>query len=105
MARAMWIVAGLAMIAGLRLGRDVLVPVVLGVLLALILSGIVEELRRQRIPRAVSALILLLMIGAGLVGILDAVWAPAQQWVENAPRVLRTIEHRMRPAQSIVQRI
>ena len=105
MARAMWILAGFATVAALRLGREVLVPVVFGVLLALVLSGIVEALRGLRIPRAVSALILLLIIGAGLVGILDAVWAPAQQWIENAPRVLRTIEHRARPAQSIVQRL
>jgi predicted PurR-regulated permease PerM len=105
MARALWILTAFATVAALRLGQDVLVPLVLGVLLALVLSGIVESLRRVRIPRSLSAIMLLLIIGAGLGGILDAVWTPAQEWMENAPRVLRTIEHRMRPAQSIVQRI
>jgi len=105
MARAMWILAACAAVAALRLGRDMLIPLVFGVLLALVLSGIVESLRRLRIPRGLSALVLLLAIAAGLGGTLDAVWAPALQWMENAPHVIRTIEHRIRPAQSIVQRI
>jgi predicted PurR-regulated permease PerM len=105
MARVLWILAAFAAVAALRLGRDMLIPLVFGVLLALVLSGIVESLRRLRIPRGLSALILLLIIGGGIGGILDAVWAPAQQWIENAPRALRTIEHRIRPAQSLVQRI
>ncbi len=104
-ARAMWILAACATVAALRVGRDLLIPVVLGVLLALILSGIVETLRRWRIPRALSALVLLLLIAVGIGGVLDAIWTPAQQWIENAPRVLRTVERRVRPAQSIVQRI
>lgn len=101
----MWILAACAAVAALRLGRDVLVPLVFGVLLALVLSGIVESLRRLRIPRGFSALVLLLAIAVGLGGVLDAVWPPALQWMENAPRIMRTIEHRIRPAQAIVQRI
>ena len=104
-ARALWIVAACAGVAALRLGRDLLIPIVLGVLLAVVLSGVVETLRRIRMPRALSALVLLTIIGIGLGGVLDAIWTPAQQWVESAPRVLRTIERRVRSAQSIVQRI
>ena len=105
MSRALWILAACAAVTALRLGRDMLIPVVLGVLLALILSGIVEALHRVRVPRGLSALVLLLIIAVGLGGVMDAIWTPAQQWMENAPRVLRTIERRVRPAQSIMQRI
>ena len=78
---------------------------VLATLMALIFSGIVETLRRYRIPRGLSALVVLLLIGASLGGLLHLVWTPAHQWIESAPRVLRTIEHKTRPAQSIVRRI
>jgi predicted PurR-regulated permease PerM len=92
-------------VAALRLGRDLLVPIALAVLVTLVLSGIVETLRRFRIPRALSAVVLLALVGAAVGGTLHAVWVPAQQWVEGAPRVLRTIEHKTRPAQSVVRRI
>jgi predicted PurR-regulated permease PerM len=101
----LWIVAICVAVVALRLGRDLLVPVVLAVLMALVLSGIVETLRRYRVPRGVSAVVLLVIIGATVGGMLHAVWPPARQWIESAPRVLRTIEHRIRPAQSVVRRL
>jgi predicted PurR-regulated permease PerM len=104
-ARALWIVALCVAVAALRLGRDLLVPIVLAVLVTLVLSGIVETLRRHRIPRGVSAVVLLIVTGAAVGGMLHAVWTPARQWIEGAPRVLRTIEHKTRPAQSMLRRI
>ncbi len=103
--RPLWIVAICVAVAALRIGRDLLIPVVLAVLTALVLSGIVETLRRYRIPRSVSALVLLLLIGASVGGVLHVVWTPARQWIESAPRVLRTIEHKTRSAQSVVRRL
>jgi predicted PurR-regulated permease PerM len=103
--RPLWIVALCVGIAALRLGRELLIPVVLGVLMALVLSGIVETLRRYRIPRGLSALIVLLLVGGAVGGVLHAVWTPARQWIDSAPRVLRTIEHKTRSAQSVVRRI
>ena len=103
--RALWIVTICVAVAALRIGRELLVPIVLALLITLVLSGIVESLRRYRIPRALSAVVLLVLIGAAVGGMLHAVWPPAQQWIEGAPRVLRTIEHKTRPAQSVVRRI
>jgi predicted PurR-regulated permease PerM len=105
LARPLWIVAICVGFAALRLARDLLIPIVLAVLMALILSGIVETLRRYRVPRGVSALVLLLLVGVAMGGVLHAVWTPAHQWIEGAPRVLRTIEHKTRSAQSVVRRI
>jgi predicted PurR-regulated permease PerM len=105
LAHALWIVAICVAVAALRLGRELLIPMVLALLIALVLSGIVETLRRYRIPRGVSAVVLLLLIGIALGAVLHAVWTPAQQWIESAPRVLRTIEHKTRSAQSVVRRI
>ena len=101
----LWLVTLCVVVAALRLARDLLVPIVLAVLVTLVLSGIVETLRRYRVPRGLSAVVLLALVGAAVGGTLHAVWTPAQQWVEGAPRVLRTIEHKTRPAQSVVRRI
>jgi len=103
-ARALWVVALCVSLAALRLGRDLLIPLALALLMALLLSGIVETLRRYRVPRGLSALVLLLLVGLALGGLLHAVWTPARDWMENAPRVLRTIEHKTRGAQSFVRR-
>ena len=105
LSRPLWIVAICVAVAALRLGRELLVPIVLAALLALALSGIVEMLRRWHIPRALSALVLLLLIGGAVGGLLHAVWTPARDWMEGAPRVLRTIEHKTRAAQSVVRRL
>jgi predicted PurR-regulated permease PerM len=104
-ARPLWIIAICVAVTALRLGRQLLIPVLLAVLLALVLSAIVESLRRHRIPRAVSALVVVLLIGVALGSVLHAVEAPAREWMESAPRVLRVIEHKTRAAQSIVRRV
>jgi predicted PurR-regulated permease PerM len=103
--RALWIVTICIVVAALRIGRELLVPIVLALLITLILSGVVESLRRYRVPRALSAVVLLVLFGAAIGGMLHAVGTPARQWVENAPRVLRTIEHKTRPAQSLMRRV
>jgi predicted PurR-regulated permease PerM len=105
LARPLWILAIIALIAVLRVSREVLVPLMLGVLLALVLSGLVERLRRYRIPRGVSALVLLAAGAIFIVGAVDALCTPAQSWVASAPKVLRTIEQRVRPARAIVLRL
>jgi predicted PurR-regulated permease PerM len=104
-ARPLWIVAVCALVIVLRVGREVLIPLVAAVLLGLVLSGVVETLRRYRIPRGLSAGILLLLgvFAAGLA--IDALWTPATQWLQDAPRILRSIEHKVRPARSAVLRL
>lgn len=104
-ARPLWIIAACALAVVLRVGREVLIPLVAAVLLALVLSGVVETLRRYRIPRGLSAAVLLLLGVFAAGAAIDAVWTPASQWLQDAPRVLRTIEHKVRPARSAVLRL
>lgn len=105
LARPLWILATCALVVVLRQTREALIPLLLAILLSLILSGIVEALRRWRVPRGVSAVVLLLICAFAIGGVADALWAPAQEWVQNAPRILRTIEHRVRPARSVMVRL
>ena len=103
--RAIWIIAICALALTLRVGRDALIPLALAVLVACVLSGVVETLRRHRIPRALSAVVLLALLSGAVAGTIDLVAAPAQQWLQGAPQMLRTIEHKARPAESLLRRL
>jgi predicted PurR-regulated permease PerM len=105
LSRPLWIVAICSVVALLHAFRAALVPLGLALLVACVLSGAVEGLRRLRIPRAVSASVLLVMVAVAIGGTIDMTWAPAQQWLQSAPRILRTIEHKVRPAQSVMRRL
>ncbi|MBS0377344.1 MAG: AI-2E family transporter [Proteobacteria bacterium] len=102
--RPLWIVALCVLGVALHAARTALIPLIFATLLALMLSGFVEGVRRWRIPRAVSATLVLLALSVAAGLAVDALAGPAQQWVENAPRVLRVVERRVRPARIVVQR-
>jgi predicted PurR-regulated permease PerM len=78
------------------LAQDVLAPLVLGLLLALLLSPLVTLFERVRIPRAVGSLVVVLLIVAGMGGSISGLMRPAQEWVANAPSSLKLIEQRLR---------
>lgn len=101
----LWIIAICALAVLLRVGREALIPLALALLLAFVLSGVVEALCRFRIPRAVSAGVLLLLVAGAVGGTVDRIATPAQQWLMSAPRILHTIEVKIRPAQSVLRRV
>lgn len=105
LARAVWILAWCGAVAILWFGRPLLIPLVLGILIALVLSGIVEALHRWHIPRIVSSVALLAVILVAIVSAADALWAPSQLWFERAPGVLRAVEQQLRPAQAVVRQL
>ena len=73
------------------------IPIALALLLALILSGPVEALNRVGVPRGVSAILLLMVTLALIVGAGELLRTPAQEWFESAPRTLQTIRKRVTP--------
>ena len=103
--RPLWIIAICCLLVVARLGREAFIPLGLALLVAFILSGVVETLKQIHVPRAMSAALLLLLFAAGLVATIETVATPAQQWLQNSPRILRTIDHKVRPAQSMLRRL
>ncbi len=103
--RALVVIATVAVAALLYFAREVFVPVALAVLFALVLSSTVEGLHRIRIPRAVSAFLMLLVIVSGLGAATDFLIEPAQQWLASAPRTLQVIERKIRPAERWMHRL
>jgi predicted PurR-regulated permease PerM len=72
-------------------------PIALALLFALILSSPVEALHRWRVPRGVSALLILILSMALAGGAVDLAWKPAQHWFATAPETLQTIKQRITP--------
>ena len=81
------------------------VPIALALLLSLVLSGPVEALRKWRIPRSVSAALLILAILSSLAGLANMFSEPAQQWFAAAPHTFRLIEKKIRPFAVVMARI
>jgi predicted PurR-regulated permease PerM len=81
------------------------VPIALALLLSLVLSGPVEALYRWRIPRSVSAAVLILAILSSLAGLANMFSEPAQQWFAAAPHTFRLIEKKIRPFAVVMARI
>jgi predicted PurR-regulated permease PerM len=81
------------------------VPVALALLCALILSGPVETLQRFRVPRGLSAAIILILALAVTSGVVDYLWAPAQHWFDRAPRDMETIQLKLSPIAHFVTHV
>ena len=89
----------------LYFGHVAFVPIALALLLALVLSGPVEALHAWRVPRSLSAAVLLIMVLASLAALVTYLSAPAQQWFASAPHTLRLIEKKIRPVEQLMSRI
>jgi predicted PurR-regulated permease PerM len=98
------LVAG-AVGALLYVAHAAFVPVALACLFALVLSGPVEFLHALRVPRSLSALLLVLLLMGGVAGISDMLYEPAQQWFANAPRTVKVIEKKIRPLAQFIGRL
>src|ERR1700733_6597687 len=81
------------------------VPVALALLLALVLSGPVEALHGWRVPRSISAAVLLIATLGIFAALVNFLSAPAQTWFAAAPHTLRLIEKKIRPVEQVVSRI
>jgi predicted PurR-regulated permease PerM len=81
------------------------VPIALALLLALVLSGPVEVLHGWRVPRGVSAAVLMIAILGAFAALVNFITVPAQQWFAAAPHTLRIIEKKIRPLEQIMGRV
>lgn len=102
----------LALVYTLYFARDILLPVFLATLLALLLRPPVRLLRRLRLPEPLGAALVLILtlgaLGAGAGSVAD----PAVGWVERAPQVMETLQSRlsgleraMAPARQATERL
>jgi predicted PurR-regulated permease PerM len=81
------------------------IPIALALLVALILSGPVEALRKIRVPRGIGATLILVIVLASVVGTVDLMWTPAQQWFAAAPQTMKIIKRKLTPATKFITHI
>ena len=94
------IIIGVAVIAGLYFGRDVLVPMSIAVLLSFVLVPVTDALSRLRIGRVASVLIAVALAFA-ILGILGAVIGrQAAQLSENLPAYQVVISKKLEAVRS-----
>lgn len=86
----------LLLIAGIAYARDFLMPVALGFLLALVFSPVRRFLERRRIPAEVSALVIVGSLVALLLSGLLLLAGPVQGWIADAPQIARELEWKTR---------
>lgn len=105
MRTALNLLVALAILYTLYFARSLLMPIVVALLVALMLSPAVELLKRVRVPRLVSALLLLTVLGGPFVLLSVELAAPAQKWAAQLPelsvrltRELTSLEERITPS-------
>ncbi len=81
----------------LYVARTAFIPVVLALLFWLVLSGPVESLCRRRVPRALSAIVVVVIVLSALATLVFLMRNPAQEWFARAPQTFATIRHKLGP--------
>src|SRR3954466_3156205 len=86
----------LAVLGALYVGKDVILPLVLAILLKLLLQPVVDFLcHKLRVPPVASALILILLLFGSIAVIGFTVSVPASGWIQKAPEVLPSLKEKL----------
>ena len=85
----------LAVIVALSLGRVILAPITLAIVVGLMFGPVADLLERRGIPSALSAgLVVILLIGMLLIG--GALFAaPLSQWIERGPALWNKLREQL----------
>jgi predicted PurR-regulated permease PerM len=97
----------LAVLAAVYVASSIILPVALAFVLQLILQPAVRLLERVRLPRAIGALLAILLVIGALVGFVAALSVPAATWAEKLPEGIPRLETHMavlkRPIEALQQ--
>jgi predicted PurR-regulated permease PerM len=72
-------------------------PVALALLMGLVLSGPVEALHKHKVPRSLSAALILVVTLTLIGGTVTLLWTPAQTWFAKGPETIALVKHKARP--------
>jgi predicted PurR-regulated permease PerM len=103
--KAVWLVALMGVGAVLYFAQDVFIPVAIALFLALLLTPAVDGLQRWRIRRGVAVALVACVVFALAAVAVNAVWAPATEWLARAPQTMRKIDPRLQPLREMFERV
>lgn len=78
---------GLAVLYTIYFAKTLLMPILVALMIALLLSPLVKILKAYYVPRSVSAVLLLLLIGGPFTVLSSELAEPAQKWAERVPEL------------------
>ena len=99
------VVVGVALGVLLYVAHTAFVPVALALLFSLILSAPVEVMHTKRVPRSVSAVLIVVLVLSTMAGLVAVMWTPTQGWFAKAPQTMATIKRRIQPAATFMSRV
>jgi predicted PurR-regulated permease PerM len=82
----------LAVLAALYVASSIILPVVLAFVLSLLLQPAVRLVERMHLPRAVGALLAILLVIGTLVGLVAVLTVPAATWSQRLPEGIPRLE-------------
>jgi predicted PurR-regulated permease PerM len=87
------LLATIAVLGVLYLARDVIVPTVFALMLALLLRPLLRRMKPYHIPNGVSALVLVGVVVALFVVAILTLAGQAQTWLADAPQTIRNVKN------------
>lgn len=94
---------GLATLYTLYFAKTLVVPVVVALMFALLLSPLVNLLKRLYVPRVVSAIFLLCLIGIPFTLLGMQLAEPAQRWAKRLPDLSAQVSERISDIAEVIQ--
>jgi predicted PurR-regulated permease PerM len=91
------ILAVIASIAALWAAQAIIVPTVMAVVLAMVLTPVVAMLESWRIPTGAAALIVVVAAAGIIAGSAMALAPGVSDWMKRAPEISRSIEQKLQP--------
>jgi predicted PurR-regulated permease PerM len=90
------ILTGLALIFALYVGRDVVLPLALALVLKLMLTPVMNFLcDKLGIPQAISAIFLIACLFGATAAVALTISAPASSWIQKAPEILPDLKQKL----------
>lgn len=95
----------IAVLSCLYVARDIVLPVVLATVLKLLFQPLVKVLERIRIPKAVGALVSIILLLGVFVGLGALLSSPASRWAAQLPQALPMLQERFSAVQPALVRL
>jgi predicted PurR-regulated permease PerM len=96
-----------ALVVGLLayLGRPILIPITVALLITVLLTPAVRALERVRVPSALAAAMLVLGVLSVIAFTAHRLYDPALRWLDDAPRLIADARERLLTAESPVRQV
>src|SRR5690625_4023322 len=105
---ARWAIIGIFLLlltGAIALARNFLLPVVLAMMLTLVFTPLRRWLNRLGVPSWLCAVLVIVALSAGVMGVLTALSQPAADWISRGPQIVFQIERKLRDLRLPIEKV